>query len=75
MEWARISGQNIMFIKINFEKAYDHIEWWFILSMLKALGFGIVFINSIFMLFKDALAALNLNKFQSDSISLFQSIR
>lgn len=51
-----------MFIKIDFEKAYDRIEWQFILSMLKALGFGLVFINSISMLFKDASAISNLNK-------------
>lgn len=60
MEWDRISGQNIIFIKIDFEKAYDCIEWWFILSMLKVLCFRPMFINSISMLFKDASAILNL---------------
>jgi len=49
-----------MFIKIDFEKAYNNIEWWFIISMLKVLGFGPMFINSISMLLKDASAILNL---------------
>ena len=44
MEWERVSNQEAMFIKIDFEKAYDRIEWNFILSMLQALGFFHVFI-------------------------------
>jgi len=61
MEWSQILGQNILFTKIDFEKAYDCIEWYFILAMLKALNFGPMFINFISMLFKDASAILNLN--------------
>ena len=40
MEWTCISNQQAMFIKIDFEKAYDRIEWLFILSILRALGFS-----------------------------------
>lgn len=75
MKWARISGQDVLFIKIDFEKAYDRIEWRYILSMLKALGFGPVFIQSISILFKDASAILNLNNSHFDVIGLFRSIR
>ena len=75
MKWTHLSKQNILFIKIDFEKAYDWIEWRFILSMLKFVGFRPMFINSISMLFKYAFAILNLNNFQFDNSSLFQSIR
>ena len=34
MEWARKSKQKAIFLKIDFSKAYDHIEWPFILAML-----------------------------------------
>lgn len=34
MEWAHVSNQNALFIKIDFVKAYDRIEWLFIISML-----------------------------------------
>ena len=44
MEWAQVSNQEALFIKIDFEKAYDRIEWNFILSMLQDLRFGLVFI-------------------------------
>ena len=40
MEWAHKSKQKAIFLKIDFSKAYDHIEWPFILAMLQALGFG-----------------------------------
>ena len=40
MEWACKSKQLSIFLKIDFSKAYDHIEWPFILAMLQALGFG-----------------------------------
>lgn len=49
-----------MFIKIDFDKAYDRIEWQFILAMLKVLGFGLVFIKSISLVFKDASMMLNM---------------
>lgn len=34
MEWACKSNQQTLFLKINFAKAYDCIEWPFILAML-----------------------------------------
>ena len=44
MEWARHSKQHAIFLKIDFEKAYDWIEWPFILTMLYALWFGPTFL-------------------------------
>ena len=44
MEWARHSKQQAIFLKIDFAKAYDRIEWPFILTMLEALGFGPTFL-------------------------------
>jgi hypothetical protein len=40
-----------LFIKIDFEKEYDLVEWSFILAMLKALSFGPSFLCAIEMLF------------------------
>ena len=40
MEWASKSKQSAIFLKIDFAKAYDRIEWPFILAMVRAIGFG-----------------------------------
>ena len=34
MEWAHKSKKKAIFLKIDFSKAYDCIEWTFILAML-----------------------------------------
>ncbi|KAL3696899.1 hypothetical protein R1sor_010975 [Riccia sorocarpa] len=39
-DWARISGQNILFLKLDFFKAYDRIEQGFLLDTLSAMGFS-----------------------------------
>lgn len=75
MEWAHKSKQHAIFLKIDFAKAYDRIEWPFILAMLKALGFGPNFIQSIDMLFGDANACITIKKLQSKAFGLFRSIR
>jgi hypothetical protein len=38
---ARSLGLEATFINIDFEKAYDRVEWPFILVMLKVTGFGL----------------------------------
>ena len=49
MEWARKSKKPVVFLKIDFAKAYDWIEWPFILAMLQAIGFGTNFLQSMEM--------------------------
>lgn len=61
MDWVRRSQQREILLKIDFANAYDHIEWPFILAMLKALGFGPRFIQSVQMLFRDASTCITIN--------------
>lgn len=75
MEWVRRSRQQALFLKIDFAKAYDHIEWPFILTMLQALGFGPFFLQYVEMLFEDASSCITINRSQSEAFGLFKSIR
>ncbi|KAH9288546.1 hypothetical protein KI387_032663, partial [Taxus chinensis] len=75
VEWACKSHQATMFIKIDFEKAYDRIEWPFVLTMLQVLGFGPIFIQSVNMLIADASAQISINGLNSEPFGLFWSIR
>lgn len=45
MEMAKETGQDITFMKIDFEKAYDRVEWQFILESVEGAGFGPGFIG------------------------------
>lgn len=65
LEWACVSCQKPLFLKIDFEKSYDRIEWPFILDMLEALGFGAFFCYIISTLFSNASAHLTINGHQS----------
>ncbi|KAJ0805638.1 putative RNA-directed DNA polymerase [Helianthus annuus] len=39
MSWARRVNKEIFLFKIDFEKAYDNVNWAFLLSMLDQMGF------------------------------------
>lgn len=60
-----------MFLKIDFAKAYDQIEWPSILAMLQSLGFGPIFLQSVQMLFGHASAFITINGWQSQTFGLF----
>jgi hypothetical protein len=45
-----------------FKKAYDRVEWPFILTMIKALGFGLIFIHNVETLFAKDFPLLSINK-------------
>lgn len=37
LEWARETGQQTHFLKIDFHKAYDQVDWTFVTKMLTCL--------------------------------------
>lgn len=64
-----------MFLKIDFTKSYDQIEWPFILAMLQALGFASNFLQSMEMLFGDVNACITINSSQYEAFGFFRSIQ
>ena len=60
---------------LDFEKAYDRIEWNFIIMMLDAFGFPPFFCIVVKMLLKDAYAQVDVNGSLSAPFPLGRSIR
>ncbi|XP_059077154.1 uncharacterized protein LOC131876266 [Cryptomeria japonica] len=75
MNWAKVTNQKAGMFLIDFEKAYDRVEWGFLLMMLEAVGFPKVFCQMAYVLLKDASAEVKINDSRSQTISLSRSIR
>ena len=61
--------------QIDFEKAFDSVEWPFLFQTLKKFNFGENFINWIKILYTDIQACVGNNGFFSDFFKLTRSIR
>jgi len=61
IKWVRKARQKIIFLKIDFKKSYNRIEWDFILMMLLSLGFEEYFLNMTTGLFFNASIKVLLN--------------
>lgn len=40
LEWTRETGQQSLFLNIDFDKAYDQVDWSFVFEKLTCLSFG-----------------------------------
>ncbi|KAH7415806.1 hypothetical protein KP509_14G061700 [Ceratopteris richardii] len=75
MDFAKDSGQDYYFFKIDFDKAYDRIEWDFVLQSLHDLGLGRRFIKFVSTLFGNAFSRVSMNGHMSEPFKLTRSIR
>jgi hypothetical protein len=64
-----------VFLKIDFEKAYDRVEWRFLEDCLKVMNFGSLFRKWVGGLFKDAKAAIQVNGRISEGFPITRSVR
>ena len=55
---------------VDFEKAFDTIEWSFLNGTLKAFNFGEKFINWINLLYTNILSCVSNNGFQRSAVGL-----
>ena len=51
-EWAQHSGQHLAILLLDFEKAYDSVDWLFLEGTLFQLGFPKVWIRVIVALYQ-----------------------
>ena len=74
-DYASELSLDFLFLKIDFDKAYDRVEWDFILQSLHDVGLGKKFINYTHMLLGNASSIVAFNGSLSQPIQLKRSIR
>ena len=75
VDYAHHSRQDILFVKIDYDKAYDRIEWDFLLQALNDMGLGPKYRSFIQTLLGNARARVSVSGHLTQPISLSKSIR
>jgi hypothetical protein len=70
MAWAEERGQPLIFLKLDFSKAYEMVDWRFPFRAMSELGFPSEFITWTKLLFSDASANVKLNGSSSPSFPI-----
>jgi hypothetical protein len=74
-DWAEESNQDLVLLLLDFEKAFDRIEWSFLFEALAKLGFCSQWIRWVSSLYKSALSAIKLNGVEGNTFPLGRSVR
>jgi hypothetical protein len=61
LEWGEFTHQPLVFLKLDFSKAYDMVDLNFLFSAIEILGFPEEFILMTRMFFKDAFVCIKIN--------------
>ena len=75
IQYADLEDIEAYITQIDFEKAFDSIEWDFLFESLKALNFGPEFISWIKTIYTDISACVGNNGYYSEYFTLSRSIR
>jgi hypothetical protein len=74
-DWAEESNQDLVLLLLDFEKAFDRIEWSFLFEALAKLRFCSLWIRWVSSLYKSASLAIKLNGVEGSTFPLDRSVR
>jgi mannosylglycoprotein endo-beta-mannosidase len=74
-DWAEESSQDLVLLLLDFEKAFDRIEWSFLFEALAKLGFCPQWIRWVSSLYGSASSAIKLNEVEGNTFPLARSVR
>ncbi len=74
-EWAEESNQDLVLLLLDFEKAFDRIEWSFLFEALAKLGFYPRWIRWVSLFYTSALSTIKLNGIEGAAFPLARSVR
>jgi hypothetical protein len=75
LSWAEESNQDLVLLLLDFEKAFDRIEWGFLFGALERLGFRGTWIRWVKALYKGVTSAMRMNGESGPDFRLAQSVR
>lgn len=75
MAWAEQSHQDLLFLKLDFSKAYNMVDWECLFRIMDKMGFPREFILMLSMLFKDAAAAVKVYGVPSPLFDIERGVR
>ena len=75
IEYAERSDQNIVLMQLDFNKAFDSVDWSFISQTMLKMGFGPRMANIVYLLGQDSESYISLNGFLTSSIAIHRSVR
>jgi hypothetical protein len=74
-KWAEESNQDLVLLLLDFEKAFDRIEWSFLFEALAKLGFCLKWIRWVSSLYTLASLTIKLNRVEGSAFPLARSVR
>lgn len=75
IEWTLENNQELSMILLDFEKAYDRVNWTFLRHTMARMGFHATWIQQVMSLNENAAAAVIVNGEQSRTFNLQRSVR
>ena len=75
VEWAKATSQPLAILLLDFEKAYDRVDWEFLKGTMLRMGFPPIWISGVAGLYKSASSAVTIGGFVGDPFHLSRSVR
>lgn len=75
MEWARESKQNLVILLLDFEKAYDRVNWSFLQQSMTKLGFCQTWIKWTSTLYKRGKTLVLVNGQKTEPFAMGRGVR
>ncbi len=75
LDWVVESDRDLVLLLLDFEKAFDMIEWGFLFPALSKLGFSPKWIQWILFLYQSATSLVKVNDEAGEDFQLTRSIR
>jgi hypothetical protein len=75
INWAKVSKQPLLLLKLDFAKAYDRVSWPFLFRAMEAIGIAPEFVHMTKLLFNGAKALVCVNGTPSKPFPVTRGVR